>query len=272
MPDGTEQSVLCKYGDRISAVHGSYGHRRGVPYEAMVYERLLRPAGAQVPPWWGAYVDQQQRTWLVIGFLEGGLKLSRAEPGQVHPLSMAARWIAQFQNAVDAPDLAPVRASLITYDGAYYAGWALRTLEFAHDLDTIKAWLAPVVDRYVQSIVPMLLAHSTVAHGEFYPANLLWWRGAVYVLDWESTAVGAPEIDLACLLEGWPAPAASDALEVYRRERIRPKEARDLGTALDAAGLYQQFRWLGDEREWRVDDPQWRFDLVRDLARRLGIL
>ncbi|HUR20470.1 MAG TPA: hypothetical protein VMZ90_06655 [Vicinamibacterales bacterium] len=273
MADGAEQLLLCKYGDRISSVHGSHGHRRGVPYEAMVYERLLRPAGAQVPPWWGAYVDQHQRTWLVIGFLDGGLKISKVERSDFRTtISLAAQWIAQFQNAVEAPALAEVRAALITYDEEYYSGWAQRTLALAQAVESVEPWLAAVVDRYVQSVIPQLLAHPTVIHGEFYPANVLSWRGGVYPLDWESTAVGAGEIDLACLLEGWAPSVATPAFESYRRDRIRPEGAPELGRALDAARLYMQFRWLGDEREWRIDDPRWRFERVRDLANRLGLL
>lgn len=272
--DGRDLQVLCKCGDGAPDSHRGHGHRRGGPYEAMVYDRLLAPIGARVPHWYGTYLDDRGSTWLVLGYLDGGVPLGKVKPGLwLAAQAQGARWAAHFQNSADARLETGELSSLIKYDAEYYLGWMRRTLSYAEPIESVQPWLSDVAERYTETVVPMLLAHPTVIHGEFYSGNILLWRDEVYVLDWESAAIGAGEIDLACLLEGIKPAAAREAIEAYRRERVRPASAGEFTAALDAARLYLQFRWLGEMREWTLaDSTQWRFRSLRGAAERLGLL
>ena len=281
--DGQELQLLCKYGDEAPVEHQRHGHRRGVAYETLVYRTLLAPQGARVPHWYGTFLDSKGRTWLVIEYLDGAVPITYLD-GAVPittaeavtwqaSLKEAARWIALFQNRVDArPEGAAVQ-SLITYDAEYYTGWARRTLSFAETLPGPAAWLAAVVNGYATALVPMLMRHPTFIHGEYYPGNIMLWRDAVYVLDWESAAIGAGEIDLSCLIEGLETELAQVVIDAYRNARVPSNAEDDFMMALEAATIYLQFRWLGDRQEWTIDDSsEPLFARLRAGAERCGLI
>jgi aminoglycoside phosphotransferase (APT) family kinase protein len=116
---------------------------------------------------------------------------------------MAARWIARF-HVVNQPRLGNLPSALLkTYDGEYYEGWARRTCEFAGSLHQRFPWLATLCQRSSELLPALTASPSTVIHGEFYPKNILFHRGRVCPVDWESAAIAEGLIDLAFLTEGW---------------------------------------------------------------------
>jgi aminoglycoside phosphotransferase (APT) family kinase protein len=248
-----------------------------------VYSTLLAPQAAQVPHWYGTFLGPKRRTWLVIEYLNdavpityldgtGPITTAEAVTWQAS-LAEAARWIARFQNSVDARRGGAAGHSLITYDAEYYIGWARRTLRFAKTLPGPAPWLAAVVNGYSTSVVPVLMRHPTFIHGEYYPGNIMLWRDSVYVLDWESAAIGAGEIDLSCLIEGLETDLAPAVIDAYRSVRAPSQADGDIRMALDAATIYLQFRWLGDRREWTIHDSSERhFQRLRAAAERYGLI
>jgi thiamine kinase-like enzyme len=96
----------------------------------------------------------------------------------------------------------------------------------------------------------------------------LWGRGVILPIDWESAAIGAPEIDLAfLLLEGWSADDRVRVLRRYAETRWSGAAPPDFGARFDAAVMFTQFRWLGDRLEWTADrENQWRFKLLLEYA------
>ena len=110
----------------------------------------------------------------------------------------------------------------------------------------------------------------TVVHGEFYPENILVREGAIYPIDWESTALAAGEIDLASLTEGWSEDVARDCEEQYRQVRWPGGPPDGFYRRLWTARLYLQFRWLGDHPE--TDVSEWRLEALLVAGQRLGLL
>src|SRR5207248_4975347 len=130
------------------------------------------------------------------------------------------------------------------YDLAYYAGWAERACDLAGPGRERLPWMHVLRQRASGWAAALLAAPLTVIHGEYYPHNVLVRGGEVYALDWESAAVGAGEIDLATLTEGWPVETVRQCEQAYRRARWPGGPPADFEQRLAAARLYLAFRWL----------------------------
>ena len=122
----------------------------------------------------------------------------------------------------------------------------------------------------------LLGSPTTVIHGEFYPSNVLRVGDAIRPVDWESAAVGAGEIDLASLVEGWPEKLARECVENYRGIRWPQGAPASFERVLDAARVYLALRWLGDESVPNNKNSKRRekahYDELDRAARRLGMI
>jgi len=112
-------------------------------------------------------------------------------------------------------------------------------------------------------------------HGEFYAKTILARGQTLFMLDWESAAVAAGEIDLAALTEGthWLASIVRQCERDYRQARWPEGAPADFRRRLDAAQIYLHFRWLGERPDWTVREKSlWRYSHLRATARRLGLI
>jgi aminoglycoside phosphotransferase (APT) family kinase protein len=160
---------------------------------------------------------------------------------------------------------------LRTYDAAYYAGWARRTEEYARSLQQDFPWLGIVSRRFEAALALLLEAPQTVIHGEYYPKNLVLHDGTAYPVNWESAAVGPGEIDLATLTDRCDGGVVRRCELVYRQARWQGEAGG--GRVLDLARLYVHFRWLGDGPGRKTGRKKfWRFEAIRALGERLGLL
>jgi aminoglycoside phosphotransferase (APT) family kinase protein len=275
-----ELRLFCKYESGRS--HNSYGHRGGIAYEAEVYRRVLRSSEITTPIFYGAYSDVATGdTWLILEYLN---KRGRPDYGRTYAhieddfvrlrykLGLAARWIGQFHASNENRLSSNLRSFLKTYDAEYYHGWARRTSRFAENLQKRYTWLATVCRRY-QRLHLLSESSATIIHGEYYKHNIIHLHGAIYPVDWESAAIAPGEIDLASLTERWPAEIAQHCEAEYREARWPEGAPSGFDKSLDAARLYVQFRWLGDQVGWTIDeDRQWRFEELRVVSERLGLI
>jgi hypothetical protein len=276
----TDLRLFCKY--EAGRRQSSYGHRGGVRYEAEVYRRVLRSCKLTTPYFYGAYCDAVTGdTWLVLEYLN---KHARANHGETyahikddfvrlrHKLGLAARWIGLF-HAANQTGLSGCRESFLkTYDGDYYFGWALRTALFAETLRERYTWLPTVCRRY-QELDLLSGLPATIIHAEYYKHNFIHLDGAIYPVDWESAAIAPGEIDLASLTERWPAEIVRHCEAEYCHARWPEGAPSGFNKTLDAARLYVEFRWLGDNAGWTTaEDRQWRFEELRAASERLGLI
>jgi hypothetical protein len=264
---GATLRLFCKHA--AGRDHHAHGHRGGIAYEAQVYRKVLTPLGVTVPHFYGGYSDGSgDGGLLVLEYLDESLWVNKSSD----PTAMvkAARWLGAFHAAGQGylgPARDGVESFLNSYDRAYYRGWAHRTSQFAGAWHDRFPWLSNLWERAEGALAPLLESPPTIIHGEFYPLNVLYHRGAIYPIDWESAAVAAGEIDLATLTEGWPPEVARSCEVEYRRTRWPDGPPADLERRLTAARLYLLLRWLGDRPEWtnheRTGDSLVR---LRDLA------
>ncbi len=247
LPDGSEREVLCKHSSGDG--HNSYGHRGGIPYEAEVYRSVLTGSQLTFPTFYGHQSDTgTNRNWLIIEFLENAEPVHHTlKPGA---MTLAAQWIGRFHAVYEARLQGSAVRVLTRYDALFYLGWSQRTRQFASPQRDRYPWLADACAAYARAVDWLMAQRQTVIHGEFYPLNVLYARGRVYPVDWESAAVGVGGIDLACLTEGWSEEIARKLELEYQFARWPDGASAEFDRTLAAARFYLAFRWLGDRPEW----------------------
>ncbi len=185
----------------------------------------------------------------------------------------AARWIGRFHALNEARLGKTPIPFLTTYESYYYRGWARRTSRFADDWHRRFSWLASLCKRVESALALLAELPRTIIHGEYYPHNILFQRGVVRPVDWETAAIAPGEIDLATLTDGWPRKSTSELEAEYQRARWPNGAPPHFSRALDLARIYVQLRWLGDLREWTSEKSSlWRFHQLRFLSKRCGFL
>ena len=278
LADGSKRRLFIKYerGHR----HDSFGHRGGVAYEAEVYRRLLQPLSDFRPKCLGAPADPNTgSTWLVLQYVSSAVRVSdlvyKRATRQPRAMAESARWIGKF-HATHEPRVGQTPLVFLRrYDAEYYRGWARRTFEFARPLRPLFPWLIKLREAGDEWFVPLLAAPPTIIHGEFYAKTVLIRKQKLFMVDWESAAIAAGEIDLAALTEGkhWPEKIARHCEREYQRSRWPQGGPVEFRRTLDAAKVYLHFRWLGERQDWTVREKTlWRYDHLRAAAERLGLL
>jgi hypothetical protein len=263
--DGRELKLFCKYG---ASRNESYGHRDGVAYEAEVYRRVLSASTATRPKLLGFSAGAETGDeMLFLEYVPDSLRVDMV-PGAI---ASAARWSGRFHAEAEAGLVEGARDFLIQYDADYFAGWARRALAFAHGTGRRLRWLEIVSRRY-EDLIPLLsTSPATIVHGEYGPKNILARRGTVIPIDWESAAIGAGEIDLACLTDGWPKETVELCVREYIQARWANAAPREFERRLEASALYLHFRWLGDDSAALREDGETRLGSLYRLAGRLDV-
>ncbi|HLJ69002.1 MAG TPA: phosphotransferase [Chloroflexota bacterium] len=266
---GTKGNVrlLCKY--EAGRHYAGYGHWGSLHYEADVYRRVLQPLSMSAPHLVGSY--QGEDIWLFLEYLDDSSRIDIAPSAETLP--GAARWAGRF-HALNEHRLSDSRLGFLTrYDAEFYRGWATRTAHFAGDLHRPLPWLDLLCSRFEDCVATLLAPPLTIIHGEYTVHNILVRNGTIFPIDWQSAAVAAGEIDLACLLEGWSDETVEECIAAYHQARWPDGAPASFDRRFAAAQLYLHFRWLGDQPEWTVHESRiWRFQHLRPLGERLGLL
>jgi hypothetical protein len=278
LPSGAKRRVFIKY--QANRGHESYGHRGDVAYEAEVYQRLLRSLPGFRPRCLGVHKQVSANgTWLILEYVYGAVRVSdiaiRQAARQPKAMAEAARWLGRFHAAHESRIREPATSFLKRYDAKYYRGWARRTFEFARPLRQRFPWLAELQQCGEAWFAPLLKSPPTIIHGEFYSKTILLRNEKLFMLDWESAAIAAGEIDLAALTEGvhWPPHIVRRCKRAYVRARWPKGAPTDLSARLLAAKMYLHFRWLGERPDWTTRDKTlWRYDHLEAAAKAAGLL
>jgi Phosphotransferase enzyme family len=259
--DGREATLLCKY---ISA-DGRSG------YESAVYQYVLQPLSCSVPTFYGTYADPTNGAqWLILQDLDGCLRINQGPQPQT--VALAAQWVGRFHAVNEARVADPSLAFVRSLDAQYHARQSRRTIDSSKAWQETFPWLVPLCHTFDDLAGRLDEQPQTVIHGEFYPENVLFLGGRVYPVDWETAAVGAGEIDLACITEGWTLRAAQACEQAYVEARWPEGPPPEFHERLELARLLIQLRWLANLPEQEVRIPSRRLLAMRRSARRLGLL
>lgn len=266
---GPAVQVFCKQG-RVQE-NAAHGHRGGPGYEARVYQFLSRHTRCPVPRFRGAH-HEGDCWWLATDFLDGGQPVHlTSEPDAA--LAQAGAWAGRFHAEQEICRSRSAPRGFSRYDRVYYAGWARRARLFARPVSHRFPWLDDLWKRFEGMIDELLAPPQTVIHGEFYPKNILLYRGDIFPVDWESAAIAPGEIDLATLTEGWTRRATQWCESRYVAARWPDGAPAGFARRLALCRLYVHLRWLGDRPEWTLRNSSlWHFKQLRKAARQLGAL
>jgi hypothetical protein len=209
---GEKINLFCKYLGGLGP--NNFGHRGGVEYEAKIYEDILNNAPVSKIKYFGqCRIESNGDLLLVLEYL--GETLRMLYSGDSDAVIKAATWIGNFHhlNEGKIPDFVK------TYDKEYYSIWPERFRELTKDSHEEHPWLIRLADYFDKNIDSLIYSSQTIIHGEFYPRNILLKNGIIYVVDWESAAATAGEIDLASLIEGWDNDAVENVKAAYVKAR-----------------------------------------------------
>lgn len=244
--------------ERLLLKPGQVGERTrigspwGAGYEAAVYRAPLADIPSFASPFVGEFADGD-RSWLVLRWIDDALPVAKSP----HPsgIRSAATWLGRFHDEASAClDRTDPRELNQYWDGVVVA-WA----------ELASANLGPVLgdESPVLSALPaaaleaqsLLGTHQTLVHGDLYPANVLTTRSAVIPVDWEWAGIGAGELDLAALMDAWPASTVAACADDYRRTRWPAGGVQGSPERFSAAKLFLAVRWLGGHPV-RLGDPR----------------
>jgi aminoglycoside phosphotransferase (APT) family kinase protein len=201
-------------------------------------------------PFLGYAVDGE-RFWLVLRWIDDALSVAKSP----HPsgIRSAATWLGRFHDEASACLDRTDPRGLNRY-GRGVVAWA----------ELARANLGPVLGDEspllcaLRAAAPeaqsLLGTHPTLVHGDLYPANVLTTRSAVIPIDWEWAGIGAGELDLAALVDGWPESTVAACASDYRRVRQPPAGRRGFAERFSAARLFLAIRWLAGHPV-RLGDP-----------------
>jgi len=224
--------LLCKY--EAGRREDEDGHRRGISYELEVYRTLLGPLGVTVPRLYGGHGDDVDcQSWMALQCVPG-TRINRQHlepPGVVR----AAKWIGDFHRRTEKLAAEPVSRFLTELDAQYLLRWPEQLLKQESAVIEELPWLQELIARF-QADVGLLLSDPVVVHGEYYPDNILCADGVVYPVDWQSTAIGAGEIDLAVLTHGsWKSQTVEECKLAYQTARWPEGPSAEFETRLALA-------------------------------------
>lgn len=200
--------LLCKFGSGYS--DAITGHRRGVTYESLVYERLLPDPHLATPRCHGSFQGPES-TCLVLEYVDG-YRIHRS------PFPDGLLWACEALGRFHAERRGTIPHNLNLFDRHYFTSWAAQITHLGGISPCIGSVIAGF-DGSMAAVVDLLSrAPRTVIHGELYPANVLVLESGVVVVDWESVGVGPGVLDLAVLTQGdWDADLVAECQRSYWR-------------------------------------------------------
>jgi aminoglycoside phosphotransferase (APT) family kinase protein len=260
--DGTQDELFVKYGEPASPPPAAA--RGGITYEAMVYTALLGPLVVPAPRFRGLCTPGDgSGVWLVTDWVPSARSLAS---GGTAGLLQAARWLAEFQARTAQLAVRQALPPLRRHETEWFVAW----LDGARaNLDRHLGrppWLEDLCARYRESVAAQLQRQpADVVHGELFPANVLYVGGdhpTIVVVDWESTAISLPALDLAALTARWDPASVQECVREYARARLADLPPAALLDELAVARVHWTLRWLA-EASSRATEKIAR--LLRDL-------
>lgn len=267
--DGSAERVLCKFAHGATLTPPT--PHRGVAFEAAVYRDVLRELPLPLPKFWGGFTDDETGDFvLVMRFYPDSLTAAQAPDDRgVHAL---VDWMAAFHEW-GAPRVGdPAWVFLPRLDAALHEAWLAHTLELARLRAHERPWLERVAAAYRERIPLLAAAPVALVHGEMTTRNGLWAEGRVLPIDWETAAIGPPEVDLAVFTFDWHPEDMPEIVSRYVRARWRGTPPPGFAETLLAARLYVAFHWLfGDATECDEQRVRSHLEMLRHEAVRWGV-
>ena len=256
---GERLELFCKYGRPVTY---QQAHRRGVCYEAEIYDKILSPAGLLGTFFYGLLAFEECSA-LVVDAVQDAQPCSKAGSSCI---VAAASWLGSFHRKMSEP-ARTAHAFLTQYDSSHFEYWFERAEARAAQSGLAPSWMPILRERYFFQVQKLLQEPSTLIHGELYPANMLATDDGLHPIDWESAGLGCAEIDLGCLLMGWSDGVIRECIHAYSASRGIDAGTRAFADRMATVRVYLELRDF-KSRPGRVDF----FDYLHGVARSVGFL
>ena len=241
--------------------------------EIMAYRDVLDSAELGTAEPFGWVSDESaSRYWLFLEHVRGDMLW---QIGDLEPWKDAARWLGRFHQ-LEALQQRAATLPLLRRDAAYHRRW----LQRARDLRPRESALWSIGPAYDLAVALLGRLPATLIHGEFYPSNIVVWRGSdpirICPIDWELTSLSPGVIDLAALVSGWEETEETLLIEAYREglaiQRAAPS-IDELRYSVWCSRLIQCVQWVGWSNAW-TPPPEHRRDWLSEamtLSDRLSV-
>ena len=252
--------LFCKY---VAHTDGEdFGHRGGVEYEIRIYDEVLRNVPIPSVKFYGkCYFPETNVTMMVLEYLNDSLRIFKINKPKLL-LNEAASLIGRLHNFFELKTPSFIK----NYDEAHYRVWIEKFESIAYKFKSKHPWVINLFTYYLENINILITNPRTLIHGEYYPHNIIVQNHIIYIIDWESAAVGPGEIDLASLLDGWEEPEIGNAIEAYQIARWGEMKnvPENFDHILLLSQIYYQFCWIREIIE------DWRSEYLLKLAKKAG--
>jgi hypothetical protein len=260
LEDGSRLHLLCKHGP--SHDRNRWGLRRGLTYEATVYRSVLQ-GRLESPRFYGSY-ESSGLTWLFIEYLGEGWRLPEAPYTGIVDAAALIGTLHRRTAEIACSDSASI---LNHYDRGYFRTCVREASAMAERWSRRVPGFRELVERFEEAAELLISAPRTVVHGEFTPKNVVWADERPHPVDWEEAAVGAGEIDIACLTDEWDEELVELSIAAYLRNRWPDGPPHEFSRTLRAARVYWLMRWLGDSEDAdEEEDTEWVVGRLNELA------
>jgi phosphotransferase family enzyme len=232
--------LWCKYAD--SRPRRGIEGDRSLEYEATLYREVLSGSPAPTAHCHGFYRHPSEG-WacLVLEYLKDCLPFSKTSA-----LAEGGSWLGAFHAWTETRTL-PGWVRTLEAEG--YEEQVFRRQRLFEPWHDRYPALAHLSQRTAEVVTTLLSSPRVLVHGEFFPLNVLVRSGTFIPVDWETAAIGAGEIDLAAMTEGWSRSLQEAGEAAYIRARwggIAPSQFR---RRLQAARIY----WSIDSLAWLIE-------------------
>lgn len=255
LADGAIEMFWCKYGERPD--RDTYGHRDGLARERATYEFLTSQDVTQIPRFVG-FGREGELEFILLEFVPDAIRVSRRPELMQEAARIAGDLHREFGIQPEFARWCPA------YSADYYRVWAERTLSKLDAPSSRKYAVEHVIEKYLNVIQDVSEVPQSFIHGEYVPRNIIASGDALYVLDWESAALGLGEIDLVALIDKWDGDVREKCIATYVDARWGEEAPTDFELRFSVAEIYWQLRWLGGDEE--PNNVPWRLQALQDAA------
>lgn len=160
--------------------------------------------------------------------LAGVVELSRARPLPGHSLpDQGAQWAQSFTGWRSFSTMAAAERGVIVERAGGIGEWASQHLE------QLVSW---------EREAPRFAVGESLVHGDLRADNLILDPEHLWFVDWPHAGVGAPWLDLACMLPSVTMQGGGDAYELFASSPLSDGVSRDAQRAV-VAGITGYFTW-----------------------------
>jgi hypothetical protein len=246
---------------------------KGLMYEGYVYRDILSRMDIETPKFFGTYRPElSDQFWLVTEYLDNAEPLNYSSNPRA--IQLAATWLGHFHRQTEGFGDTNSPDYLYKYDRDRYLGTIQCGLERAASAGNAAPWQDEFQDSWNTVTDQLVRKPVVIIHGDYFPHNIMIRQNRICPVDWELSALGIGEIDLASLIMGYEQKTVSECAEAYALARWQKgNRPLDFLKILQAAIIFVYCRWIAAPPQLsRNGATRWALREVQALAKKAQLI